>query len=94
MSVDNPSAVREKFIAEETPRSRDLLLDIIGHFGRFQLFWCCLTGLSVLIHGWQMLSNKFYTHRVDFWCARPVELQNIRFVLTVVFYNAECVSLR
>ena len=28
-------------------------------------------GLTIIIHNWQMLSNKFYTHKTDFWCSRP-----------------------
>ena len=33
-------------------------------------------GLTIIIHNWQMLSNKFYTNKTDFWCSRPSEFAN------------------
>ena len=49
----------------------DHLTEIIGVFGPFHAMICTSIGLSIIIHNWQMFSNKFYTHKTDFWCARP-----------------------
>lgn len=55
----------------------DLYLSLIGDFGRFQLTCCVLSALTIFLHCWQMLLNKFYTFPVDHWCSRPLELQEM-----------------
>ena len=49
----------------------DHLTEIIGIFGPFHMIINTTLALSVIIHNWQMFSNKFYTHKPNFWCARP-----------------------
>ena len=49
----------------------DHLTEIIGVFGPFHAMICTSIGLSIIIHNWQMFSNKFYTYEPNFWCARP-----------------------
>ena len=33
--------------------------------------------LTICMHSWQSMSNKFYTYPTEFWCARPENLANI-----------------
>ena len=54
----------------------DHLTEIIGVFGPFHLIIYLAMSLSIILHGWQMFSNKFYTYPTDFWCERPLSQGN------------------
>ena len=30
----------------------------------------------VMMHCWQMMANKFYTYKTDYWCSRPSNFAN------------------
>ena len=30
----------------------------------------------VIMHCWQMMANKFYTYKTDYWCSRPSNFAN------------------
>ncbi len=51
--------------------TEDQLIQTIGDIGRFQLGLFFVTGLTVVIHAWQMLVNKFLTYPVPHYCKRP-----------------------
>ena len=53
------------------PKNSDFITDVIGIFGLFHAVTYTIMGLSLSIHCWQMMVNKFYTYKTDFWCARP-----------------------
>jgi len=55
----------------EDDENLDHLTKIIGPFGKFHLVVYFTLGLSVSMHAWQTLANKFYTYPTDYWCARP-----------------------
>ena len=55
----------------------DHLTETIGRFGPFHAIIYTAIGLSIVIHGWQMFSNKFYTYKTNFWCAKPNSLENL-----------------
>ena len=50
-------------VSEEDP-----LIEIVGEMGPFHFFLCTITGLSVVVHAWQMLMNKWLTFPVPFYC--------------------------
>ena len=66
--------------SKKSPQSKkddsDFITDIIGQFGPFHAVTFTIMGLSIVIHCWQMMANKFYTYQTDFWCARPQSFQN------------------
>jgi hypothetical protein len=43
---------------------RDPMTEVIGPVGPFQIMWHLIMGLSVATHCWQMLANKWLTHKV------------------------------
>lgn len=55
----------------------DPLIRIIGDVGRFQLTLYFITGLSIVIHSWAMLANKWIAYPVDFWCEKPEYLAEV-----------------
>ena len=62
---------------DEENHNVDHLTKIIGVFGPFHAMVYTAIGLSIIIHGWQMFSNKFYTYDTDFWCKKPVSLSEL-----------------
>ena len=60
-----------------TPETKDVLTDLIGEFGPWQgsIFTVC--ALSIIIHAWQMMANKFLTYPIEHWCERPQNYQSI-----------------
>ena len=50
---------------------KDAQTELTGAFGPWQGIIFTVCGLSVILHGWQMLSNKFLTYSIDHWCERP-----------------------
>ena len=65
---------REAGLTEDKNNKLDHLTKIIGPFGPFHAIIYTAIGLSIVIHGWQMFSNKFYTYKTNFWCAKPNSL--------------------
>jgi len=52
----------------------DELTSVIGVFGKFQVVYTVLYGLSSIVSAFSGLGTKFLTYEVDFWCSRPDEL--------------------
>ncbi len=50
---------------------RDRLTEVMGKFGRWQCLLVIPFSLSISSHALQMLSTKWLTQPVDFWCAKP-----------------------
>ena len=67
----------EKDLAGKKAKQEDQITDIIGVFGPYQAVLFTVFGLTIVIHNWQMLSNKFYAYKTDYWCARPENLQHL-----------------
>ena len=63
--------------SDEENHDIDHLTKIIGVFGPFHAMVYTAIGLSIIIHGWQMFSNKFYTYDTDFWCKKPESLSEL-----------------
>ena len=59
-------------------RNLDHLTEIIGRFGRYQTILSVVLSLTVIMHCWQMMANKFYTYKTDYWCSRPSRFANLR----------------
>ena len=57
--------------------NKDLQSELIGAFGLWQIAIFIITGLSIIIHAWQMMANKFLTYPIDHWCERPPMYANI-----------------
>ncbi len=55
----------------------DHLTAIIGIFGPFHAVIYSIIGLTISMHTWQMMCNKFLTYPTDFWCQRPEMFQNL-----------------
>ena len=55
----------------------DQITSIIGKHGLWHWMIWIVTGLSIIIHGWQSMANKFLTHNTDHWCARPDLYSNL-----------------
>lgn len=55
----------------------DHLTSIIGVFGPYQGIIYCVMGLTISMHCWQMMSNKFLTYPTEYWCARPASQTNL-----------------
>ncbi len=55
----------------------DHLTEIIGVFGRFHGLVYTIIGITISMHAWQMMSNKFFTRKTESWCARPDSLSGI-----------------
>ena len=67
----------EACLPDKKAHKVDHLTEIIGIFGPFHLIIYVVMGLSIIIHGWQMFSNKFYTYPTNFWCQRPMSQANL-----------------
>ena len=57
-------------------QNKDIQTELIGAFGIWQGLILTLTGLTAVIHAWQMMANKFLTYPVNYWCERPTHLIN------------------
>ena len=51
---------------------KDVLVSIIGEFGKFQLINVVLMGLTGFTYPWVNFANKFLTYEVDFWCSKVI----------------------
>ena len=72
-----PKIEDEPCLPDKKSGKVDHLTEIIGRFGPFHAMIYTAIGLSIVIHGWQMFSNKFYTYKTNFWCAKPNSLENL-----------------
>ena len=66
-----PKIEDEPCLPDKKSGKVDHLTETIGRFGPFHAMIYTTMGLSIIIHNWQMFSNKFYTHKTNFWCAKP-----------------------
>ena len=57
-------------------RNKDIQTILIGAFGIWQGLIFTITGLTTVIHAWQMMANKFLTYPINHWCERPAHLRN------------------
>ena len=48
----------------------DVMVSVIGEFGKYQMMNVLLMGVSSLIFSWMNFANKFITYEVDYWCER------------------------
>ncbi len=55
----------------------DHLTEIIGPFGLYHGVTFFVMSLTIVIHAWQSMANKFYTRETEYWCRRPALLNNI-----------------
>ena len=65
-------------------KSRDMQTELTGEFGPWQGLIFTILALSIVIHGWQMMANKFLTYPIDHWCERP---QNHKTISVEVWLN-------
>lgn len=49
---------------------KDFLTKIIGLFGPFHFVVYTTLAMTISLHSWQMMANKFYTYKTDHFCAR------------------------
>ncbi len=76
MSPDlKPTTVRH--IRNNKSHELDHITEITGVFGRFHGVAFFVIGLTIILHTWQQMVNKFYTYKTEHWCARPDGLENI-----------------
>ena len=50
----------------------DVLVSIIGEFGKYQIMNVLIMGLSGIIFSWMNFANKFITYEVDYWCQKVI----------------------
>ena len=62
---------------ESLTQVKDVQTELIGAFGLWQLIIFSAAALTIPLHAWQMMANKFLTYPVDHWCERPFNYQNI-----------------
>ena len=62
---------------DDVDKSRDMQTELTGEFGPWQGLIFTILALSIVIHGWQMMANKFLTYPIDHWCERPQNHENI-----------------
>ena len=67
---------KDKKKEEAKDDDSDFITDIIGQFGPFHAVTYTIMGLSIVIHCWQMMANKFYTYKTDFYCSKPPDLNH------------------
>ena len=45
----------------------DPIIKVLGEMGRWQMGLYLITSLSIVIHAWAMLVNKFLTYPTNYW---------------------------
>ena len=55
----------------------DIQAELIGAFGPWQGAIYSVCALTIIIHAWQMMANKFLTYPIDHWCERPENYQTM-----------------
>ena len=58
-------------------KSKDIQAELIGAFGPWQGAIYSVCALTIIIHAWQMMANKFLTYPIDHWCERPENYQTM-----------------
>ena len=68
----NAGEVDEAAMAEveAEEEEKDVLVSIIGNFGKYQLLNCLLMGLTGITFSWMNFGTKFLTEDTDYWCSR------------------------
>ena len=56
---------------------KDTQSELIGEFGLWQGIIFSTVALTITIHAWQMMANKFLTYPLVHWCERPENYQNL-----------------
>ena len=77
MNLEKSNRVPKTGLSDRKTHKVDHLTEIIGVFGLFHAVFYMAIAFSIVIHAWQMFSNKFYTHKTDFWCAKPENQVNL-----------------
>ena len=72
----NQEESHEDITTKMKERRKSQQTELIGAFGLWQGLIFSLAGLTIIIHAWQMMANKFLTYPLDHWCARPANYQN------------------
>ena len=62
---------------DSTMKVTDTQTELIGAFGPWQGVIYTTCALTIIIHAWQMMVNKFLTYPVEHWCERPENYQNM-----------------
>ena len=62
---------------DNVDKSRDMQTELTGEFGPWQGLIFTILALTIVIHGWQMMANKFLTYPIDHWGESPKNHQNI-----------------
>ena len=75
LKSSNTERLKETWDPENV--NKDPLTEVIGQFGRFHFITGLLMSLTIIINAWMMMSNKWLTHNVDHWCARPPHISNM-----------------
>ena len=67
----------KEFDEEKNDDAKDTQTELIGAFGLWQgsIYMAC--ALTIIIHAWQMMANKFLTYPLDHWCERPNNYQSV-----------------
>ena len=63
----DPDDDEEDGVELEDVVQTDPIIKILGEMGRWQMGLYVVTSLSIVIHAWAMLVNKFLTFPTDFW---------------------------
>ncbi len=62
--------VTEQEVEVNDGDGKDVLVSIIGEFGKFQFISVMLIGLTGFTYPWVNFANKFLTYEVEFWCSK------------------------
>ena len=69
-SLEKKDETIEDDTADSANYSSDVLISIIGEFGKYQMKNIFLMGITGIIFSWMNFSNKFLTYEVDYWCQK------------------------
>ena len=72
----NQEESHEDITTKTKERRKSQQTELIGAFGLWQGLIFSLAGLTIIIHAWQMMANKFLTYPLDHWCERPEHYKN------------------
>jgi hypothetical protein len=58
--------------AEAEAEEKDVLVSIIGNFGKYQLLNCLLMGFTGITFSWMNFGTKFLTEDTEYWCTKVI----------------------
>jgi len=67
--VERNEKIIEAEVEAET-EEKDILVSIIGNFGKYQLLNCLLMGFTGITFSWMNFGTKFLTEDTEYWCSR------------------------